>query len=374
MNPTVAEISLPALRHNFQHVTRLVGSATVLAVVKANAYGHGAVQVSRALLAAGARHLGVAGVSEGVELREAGITAPIVVLGGVFPEDIPTLLDSGLTPVLSSHEAIHALADVVGARHLSAPLPVHLKVDTGMGRLGLPAEDILPLLSSSWPATLQVEGLMSHLARADETETAPTETQLAAFRAVLNAVKSMGLAVPFAHIAGSAAIMRFPASHCNMVRPGLMLYGYAPGSAPSTALRPSLAWKTRIAQVKKIRPGQAVSYGGSFVATRPSTIAILPVGYADGYGRGLSNKGRVLIGGHSASVIGRVCMDLTIVDVTDHPPPHPGDEVVLLGEQGSERITADDLATWLGTISYEVLCQIGRRVVRVYLGDSPPVA
>jgi alanine racemase len=367
LNSTVAEISLPALRHNLQVVTRLVGPATVLAVVKANAYGHGAVPVSRAFLAAGAHRLGVATVAEGLELREAGITAPIVVLGGIFPEEIQSLLDGHLTPVLHSHEAIHAQNLAASSRHISRPLPVHLKVDTGMSRLGLPPEDVLAILGSSWPATLQVEGLMSHLARADEPDPAPTEDQLATFRALLDAVKSLGLAVPFTHIAGSAAILRFPSSHCNMVRPGLMLYGYAPGSASSPTLRPALTWKTRIVQVKRIQTGQAVSYGGTFVAARPTTLAVLPVGYADGYGRGLSNRGRVLIGGRHAPVVGRVCMDLTIVDVTDHPLPHPGDEVVLLGEQGQARITADDLAAWLNTISYEILCQIGRRVVRVYL-------
>jgi alanine racemase len=290
-------------------------------------------------------------------------------LGGIFPEEIPALLEGNLTPVLPSHEAIEAMARVAGTRHGSAPLPVHLKIDTGMSRLGLPAEDVLSLLRSSWPAALQVEGLMSHLARAEEPEPASTEDQLAKFRAFLDAVKSMGWAIPLAHIAGSAAILRFPSSRFNMVRPGLMLYGYAPDSPPTTTLRPALKWKTRIAQVKRIGPGEAVSYGATFVAARPSTLAVLPVGYADGYGRGLSNKGRVLIGGRPAPVVGRVCMDLTIVDVTDHPLPHPGDEVVLLGEQGSDRITADDLAGWLGTISYEILSRIGRRVVRTYLED-----
>jgi len=238
-----------------------------------------------------------------------------------------------------------------------------------MDRLGLTQDEALDVLTSSWPATLQLDGLMSHLARTDEPDAAPTEEQLARFRALLDAVKSKRVPVPLAHIAGSAAILRFPASHFDMVRPGLMLYGYAPGSIRSADLRPALAWKTRIVQVKRVKPGQAVSYGGTFVAPRHTTLAALPVGYADGYGRGLSNRGQVLIGGRPAPVVGRVCMDLTIVDVTDHPPPHPGDEAVLLGEQGSARITADDLAAWLGTISYEVLCQIGRRVVRIYGED-----
>jgi alanine racemase len=367
LSPTVAEIHLPALHHNFLEVVRRVGRTAVLAVVKANAYGHGAVPVTQALLAAGAGQFGVATVTEGLELRAAGITAPILVMGGVFPDEIPALLESDLTPVLPSREAVETLARFIRSR--STPVRVHLKIDTGMGRLGLAQEEVLGLLASSWPPALRLDGLMSHLARADEPDPTPTEEQLARFRTLLDAIKAAGLPVPPAHIAGSAAILRFPASHLDMVRPGLMLYGYAPGSLSTTDLCPALAWKTRIVQVKHVPGGQAVSYGGTFVTARPSTLAILPVGYADGYSRGLSNRGHVLIAGRPAPVVGRVCMDLTIVDVTGHPPVHAGDEAVLLGRQGSARITADDLAAWLGTISYEVLSRIGRRVVRVYRDD-----
>jgi alanine racemase len=367
LNPTVAEIHLPALRHNLREVLRRVGTAAVLAVVKADAYGHGAVPVARALLDAGVRQFGVATIAEGLELRRGGITAPVLVMSGIFPEDLPALLEGDLTPVLPSREAIEAAARLAGSSPV--PLRVHLKVDTGMGRLGLTPEDVQGVLTASWPPALQLGGIMSHLARADEADRGPTDAQLGRFRALLDALKSVGVPVPCAHIAGTAAILGFPASHLDMVRPGLMLYGYAPGSVPATDLRPVLAWKTRIVQVKRVNPGQAVSYGGTFVARRPTTLAVLPVGYADGYSRGLSNRGRVLIGGRPAPVVGRVCMDLTIVDVTDHPPVQAGDEAVLLGSQGSARITADDLAGWLGTISYEVLCQIGRRVVRVYTDD-----
>lgn len=366
MSPTVAEIHLPALRHNFLEVGRRVGQTAVLAVVKANAYGHGAVPVAQALLAAGARQFGVATVAEGLELRAAGITAPIMVMGGVFPDEIPALLEGDLTPVLPSREAVETLARSIHSR--TTPMRVHLKVDTGMGRLGLTQEEVLVLLAS-WPSALRLGGLMSHLARAEEPDPTPTEEQLARFRILLDAIKAAGLPVPPAHIAGSAAILRFPASHLDMVRPGLMLYGYAPGTVSATDLRPALDWKTRIVQVKHVPSGQAVSYGGTFVTTRPSTLAILPVGYADGYSRGLSNRGHVLIAGRPAPVVGCVCMDLMIVDVTEHPLVHADDEAVLLGRQGSARITADDLAAWLGTISYEVLSQIGRRVVRVYRDD-----
>ena len=363
MNPTVVEIHLPSLRHNLQEVTRRVGTAAVLAVVKANAYGHGAVPVSRALLAAGAHQLGVATVEEGLELRDAGVTAPILVMGGVH--DIPALQRSTLTPVLPSRDAVEAAGRLADPQ--TAPFRVHLKIDTGMSRLGLAPGEALALLRSDWPPNLHLEGVMSHLASADEPDGRETERQLARFRAFLDAIRSAGLTVPTAHIANSAAILKYPSSHLDLVRPGLMLYGYASGPTSSADLRPVLTWKSRVIQIKKVEKGQPISYGGTFVTSRPSTLAVLPVGYADGYSRALSNKGHALIGGRPAPVVGRVCMDLTVVDVTDHPAVRPGDETVLLGQQGTAAITANDLAAWQDTISYEILCRIGPRVTRVYL-------
>ena len=362
MNPTVAEISLPALRHNLQQVVQRIGTAAILAVVKADAYGHGAIPVSRTLLAAGAHQLGVATVEEGLALRGAGVTAPILVMGDIG--DIPTIQRANLTPVLPSRDAVETAARLADPR--TVPLCVHLKVDTGMSRLGLTPDEALSMLKSGWPPTLQLEGVMSHLASADEPDDKPTEQQLARFRTFLDAIRSAGLKVPTAHIANSAAILRFPASRFDLVRPGLMLYGYSTGSSRAADLRPALTWKTRVIQTKRVAAGQPVSYGGTFVATRPTTLAVLPVGYADGYGRALSNKGHVLLGGRPAPVVGRVCMDLTVVDVTDHPAVRPGDEAILVGRQGSAAITADDLAAWQNTISYEVLCRIGPRVTRVY--------
>jgi alanine racemase len=367
LNSTVVEISLPALRHNLRQVARRVGRVPIIAVVKANAYGHGAVPVTRTLVTAGADQLGVATVAEGQELRHAGITAPILVMGGIFPEDVPLLQELNLIPVLPSRDAILMAARLMNAR--SAPLPVHLKVDTGMSRLGLAREEFLDILRSDWPPTLRLEGLMSHLASADAGDGESAENQLVRFHELLDAAKSAGLAVPAAHIANSAAILRFPASYFDRVRPGLMLYGYVNGPTAAPELRPALSWKTRIVQVKRVGAGQPVSYGGTFVTSRPSTLAILPVGYADGYSRALSNRGHVLVGGRAVPIVGRICMDLTVVDVSDLPNVRPGDEAVLLGRQGAAAITADDLAAWRDTISYEVLCQISPRLTRVYLED-----
>jgi alanine racemase len=250
-------------------------------------------------------------------------------MGGIFPDDMPLLQELNLTPVLPSRDAILMAACLVKSR--SAPLPVHLKVDTGMSRLGLTREEFLDILRSNWPPTLRLEGLMSHLASADARDGEAAENQLARFRELLDAAKSAGLAVPAAHIANSAAILRFPASYFDLVRPGLMLYGYVNGPTAAADLRPALSWKTRIVQVKRVGAGQPVSYSGTFVTTRPSTLAILPVGYADGYSRALSNRGHVLVGGKAVPIVGRVCMDLTVVDVSDLPDIRPGDHGGRLG-------------------------------------------
>jgi alanine racemase len=367
LNSTVVEISLSALRQNLRQVVRRVGTVSIIAVVKANAYGHGVVPVARTLLMAGAHQLGVATVAEGQELRDAGITAPILVMGGLFPEDMSLLQELNLTPVLPSRDALLMAARLAAPR--SAPLPVHLKVDTGMNRLGLTREEFLEILRSTWPPTLRLEGLMSHLAAADASDAASVEDQLARFRQLLDAAKATGLVVPAAHIANSAAILRFPASYFDCVRPGLMLYGYVNGPTAAADLRPALSWKTRIMQVKRVGAGQPVSYGGTFVTSRPSTLAILPVGYADGYSCALSNRGCVLVGGRAVPIVGRICMDLTVIDVSVLPEVRPGDEAVLLGRQGAAAITADDLAVWQDTISYEVLCQISPRLPRVYRED-----
>jgi alanine racemase len=362
LNPTVAEISLAALRHNLLEVVRHVRTCSILAVIKANAYGHGAVRVAQELVQAGARRFGVATVPEGVILRQAGITAPILVLAGIATDEIPSLFEYDLTPVLPDTDIVAEVARQATRR--STPLAVHLKIETGMGRLGMWPEDVKTLLQA-WPSALHLEGLMTHLASADAGDSEATEAQLAHFRQSLDWIKRTGL-VPIAHVAGSAGILRHPSSYFDMVRPGLMLYGYTPNNIAAGGLQPALTWKTRIVQVKRLPKGHAISYAGTFVARRPTQVAIVSIGYADGYNRALSNQGRVLIRGHIAPIVGRVCMDLTMVDVTDVPGVHAGDEVVLLGQQGAARITADDLASQLGTISYEVLTQIGSRVERVY--------
>ncbi len=366
--PTYATVNLAALAHNLSCITRYLSPhCEILAIVKANAYGHGAVETAQALVRQGIGRFAVASLDEGIALRHAGINASIVVLGALFEQQIADLVANTLTPVISDGRILSSLTKA--ARSHQAPYPIHLKVETGMGRLGFSPEELLSLLDSSLvQRPLQVEGLMTHLADADGKDTAFTEQQLGVFRTVLEQVRQRGVTLPFVHTANSAAIVRFPAAHFSLVRPGIMLYGYhtLPTTVPAPDLKPVLSLHTTIAQLRTIPRGGSVSYNGTFVATRPTRIAVLPIGYADGYSRRLSHRGSVLIQGRRAPIVGLVCMDMIMVDVTDLAPVHVGETATLIGQQGGESIWADEVATWIGTIPYEVLCGIGSRVPRLY--------
>jgi len=368
LHTTYASINLAALKHNLLQIQgHLAGDCQILAVVKANAYGHGAAEISRALVQQGISRLAVASINEGIALREAGVTADIIVMVELFDEHVQELLTYRLTPVVTESRLLPILAKAAEAHKVS--FPIHIKVDTGMGRLGFPPEDLASLFDalSSWKS-LRVEGFMTHLANSDGTDPSHTERQLQNFRGMLNQIAQRGLTIPFVHVANSAAIIRFPLAHFSMVRPGIMLYGYhtLPNSVLCPILKPVLSLRSTVIQVRTIHPGDSISYNRTFVATRKSQIAVLPIGYADGYSRRLSNNGSVLIRGRRAPIVGIVCMDTTMVDVTDIGPVRTGEEVTLIGSQGQEAIGADDIATWTGTIPYEVLCAIGPRVPRLY--------
>ncbi len=371
-SPTQAVVDLGALAHNLRLLReRLPPSCAVIAIVKANAYGHGAVEVAQALIRHGCTMFGVATVAEGVQLREAGILSEVIVLGPVVPRELGDLLQHRLTPLIYEEALVLALGERV--RGTGAPCGVHIEVETGMGRLGVPVERVVPLLqSAAFKGPLRVEGVMTHFADADNPDPTFARRQLAVFRDVLDQVRGAGTVVPLAHAANTAGILNHPDSHLDAVRPGIGLYGYQSGdrSERAAGLRPILSWVTHIVQIRPIQPGQSVSYNRTFRATRPSRVAVLPVGYADGYNRLLSNRAEVLVRGRRAPVVGRVCMDMTIVDVTDVSHATIGDEVVLIGTQEQETITADDLAAWQGSIAYEVLCAIGPRVRRAYTGGA----
>jgi len=366
--PTAAKIDLSALAHNFLEVKQRAGGRKIIAVVKAQAYGHGAIRVSRHLMGLGVAMLGVALVEEGRDLREAGIELPILVMGAVLPEQADAIVRWGLTPAIFTAQVARSLSEAA-MRH-KTKIAVHVKIDTGMGRIGLLPEAAPEFIQELLKlGGLYLEGLMTHFADADLRDKQFASEQLNRFEVLVNALEHAGITVPLRHAANSAAVLDFPRALFTMVRPGLMLYGYNPleQGRDDQRLCPVLSLRTRIVYLKKVLPGVSVSYGRTFVTKRESLIATIPIGYADGYSRALSNSGHALVRGVPAPIAGRVCMDMTMLDVTDVPGVSEGDEVVLIGSMGNKRITADDIAAATGTIAYEVLCGISARVPRVYV-------
>jgi alanine racemase len=363
-------VDLAALRHNYQQLRRrLVPGVKLMAVVKADAYGHGLVPAASTLADAGADYLGVASLEEGHALREAGIGLPILLLLGVLPEECERAVAFQLEVVLFRKDVAAAL-DAAG-RSYNRKTRVHLKVDTGMGRLGLNPEEVLPFLEElrHFPH-LEVVGLISHLAMADAPDRAYTLKQLRTFQDLLAAARTRGWELPLSHLANSAALAHLPETHFALVRPGIALYGSppAPGREPGLDLKPVMSFRTRVLQRKRLPPGTAISYGCTYITPDWCELAVLPVGYCHGYPRLLSNRGEVLIRGQRAPIRGRVCMNLTMVEVTHLPQVAEGEPVTLLGEDGAARLTADELAAWAQTISYEIYCALGNANPRRYVG------
>jgi alanine racemase len=367
--PTFAAIDAAALRHNFASLRAMVPrEVAVLAVVKADGYGHGVRVVARVFETAGAEWFGVATLQEAVELREAGVRKPILLLTGAAGADVPTLREHRLSTAILHRDMARELAAAWGgAAAGSSRLGVHLKIDTGMGRIGVsPGE--LPALLDELQRTqaFDVEGVFSHFANADRVDQEYSEYQLRLFREALATLAAHGLRPRWIHIANSAATMTRADAHFSMVRPGIMLYGVPPSAELACGgLRPAMRLVSHVVQLKSVPSEFPVSYGQSFVTRRPSLIATVPIGYADGYSRALSNRAAVLVRGRRAPVIGAVCMDLTMIDVTDVAGVQLGDEVVLWGKQGEADISVAEVAAWQGTISYEVLTRLGKRVPRV---------
>jgi alanine racemase len=365
--PTWLEVDLEAVAYNVQQIKQFVGPAVeVLAVLKADAYGHGALKVARTALNNGASFCGVASVNEAIRLREAGVDAPILVLGytpawlakEAFLHDVTlTLYDADMARVYSR-----------AATDLRRTARVHIKVDTGMGRLGLLPDEVVPFIEEirELPA-LDAEGIFTHFSVADEKDLSYTRWQLNRFRDVLDRLRQNGVTFRRVHCANSAATLRLPESHFDMVRLGLAMYGLQPSAHVTlpAGSRPGLSWKTSVAQVKTLPPGSYVSYGNTYQTTRQETIAVIPVGYADGFRRAPTRWQSVLIRGQRAPIVGRVCMDQTMISVDHIPGVRVDDEVVLIGRQGEDEITAEQVADWLGTINYEVISEILARVPRV---------
>lgn len=367
---TEAEVDLEALDYNYHQLRQLVPPAVkFLAVVKADAYGHGAVLVSKRLEELGTDFLGVATVKEGAELREGGVHKPILVLSGVYQEEVEAVLAYHLIPMLYRLEIAEALSAAAGKQ--GTKVPVHIKVDTGMGRIGVLAEEAVAFMNRVRKLeNLEIEGIASHFSTADEGNSSFAAEQLERFSRTIEEMKRLNINPPFCHIANSAGLVNLPSAHFTVVRPGIMLYGSYPSPSlkANISLRQVMSWKSRIADLKKVPEGYPISYGRTFVTQRPSIIAAIPVGYADGYHRLFSNRGEVLIKGKRAPVVGRVCMDWTMMDVTDIPGVAVGEEVVLMGSQLGQEITPEEMGEWMGTISYEILCAVGKRVRRIYKG------
>jgi alanine racemase len=368
--PTVAVVDLDAIRHNVGAVRP--PRADVMAIVKANGYGHGAEQVARAALGAGAGWLGVALVEEGVRLRDAGLDAPILVLTEFPAGSEKEALAAGLTPTLYTAEGMARLADAASA--VGGAVGVHVKVDTGMHRVGLPPDEALAFVHAVLGAGFELEGFWTHFAKSEDLDDPFTDIQLRRFLDLVDRLKAAGIRPRVLHAANSAAALARPATQLDVVRVGLAMYGLLPGPqlAGSADLRPALSWRSAVTMVKRVGAGEGISYGLRYVLDREATIATVPVGYADGYSRLLAERGEVLIRGRRYGVAGNVTMDQLMVDC-GQDRVEAGNDVVLLGRQGDQEITAEELAGWMGTISYEVMCMVSERVPREYLSgtDAP---
>jgi alanine racemase len=364
--PTKIEISIDALFHNLKTIKRIVGDMEIMAVVKADAYGHGAARISRELEKLGISFLGVANVREGIKLREAGIEGSIVILGGFFPEEIPEILKYNLTPTLIDFPRSEDLEQVAAAENVS--VKAHIRIDTGTGTIGIPYQEAKSILRRiSQFQHLTIEGIYSDFAIPEQSSQDFSQIQLNRFKKILNELKKIWISVPYKHIANSGAILHLPHNSVfNMIRPGLSLYGIDPLSRESELI-PILSFKTKVVQVKVVPAKVSLGYGRHYITKRKSLIATLPVGYADGIIRFLSNKGKVLIKGHYAPIIGMVAMDLCLVDVTEVPGVEVGDEVVIIGKQNGAEITVHDVAAQIGTVPYEILCGLGKRVPKIYI-------
>ncbi len=372
VRPTRAEINLGHLRHNLKVVKRAAESARVYGVLKADAYGHGAPAVARTLERSGIDGFCVALLEEAVELREAGIKVPLLVMGGYYGQSWGEVLARDITPVIYDVAQAEGIArEVRLASGRGAPAGVHFKIDTGMGRLGCELAKTREVLEKigSFPE-VKVVGLMTHLACADDESIDSVRVQLNRFDEATKIARSLGLAPDVRHAANSAGLFRSPESRLDWVRPGIALFGVAPRFGQPVDLRPAMSIRTEVVAVRELKKGEALGYGWTWRAARPSRIATIPMGYADGLSRQLSNRGEVLLGGKRAKVVGTVSMDLTMIDVTDHAKVSVKDEVIVLGAQqgplGKDAITAAEIATHTGTIPWDVLTSVSRRVPRFY--------
>jgi alanine racemase len=362
---TRAIVDLGAIRHNIAGIREKIGSGTrLMAVVKADGYGHGAVKVAEASLESGADCLAIAIPEEAAPLRDAGIRCPILVLGLAQPDEAPKVIAAGLEQTVCTMELLDAL-DKESAK-ACVKTNVHIKVDTGMGRIGLPPEDAVDFARKVMSSpNIVLKGVYSHFSCADENDKEYSLVQLRRFKDTLGALEAAGISVPIRHMANSAGVLDLPEAYFDMVRPGIMIYGLYPSSevSHSVALSPAMSFVTRVCQIKEVPSGTAIGYGATYVTKVKTVVATMPAGYADGYRRLLSNKAEVIIKGTRVPLLGRVAMDMCMLDVTSIPDVRPGDEITLFGEG----LPVEEIASVVGTINYEIVTGIGKRVPRVYV-------
>jgi alanine racemase len=365
--PTWAEIDMRAIAHNYRQVRKLVGKSTnIMVVVKANAYGHGTVEISAVLEKLGVNYLGVATTDEAVRLRDHGIRTPILVLGSVLPEEVKVLIEKNITLTLCESNILDEIKKE--AFSCGAKAKVHIKIDTGMGRIGIWHEEALNFVKNlAQEKDIVIEGIYTHFSSAGRDDFF-TNYQIEAFEKLLKQLEEFDVRIPLRHAANSIATVDFKRSHLSLVRPGLIIYGMYPKyTFPKLIkLKPAMSLKTKIVYIKDTPPGRSISYGRTHVTQKQTKIATLPIGYADGYARNLSNRAEVLIRGKYAHVVGKVTMDQTMIDIGHIKNVSVGDEVVLIGKQGRNEIRAEKLARLAGTIAYEFICGISNRVPRVY--------
>jgi len=384
---TFAEINLDSFRHNLHSIKSLIGpDVGTMAIIKADAYGHGAIQCAHAAIKEQVNYIGVGIIQEAIELRENGITSPILILGGIYPNEIEDLIKYNLSTSLSSSVIASAISKK--AEQANKSVGVHIKIDTGMGRLGIQPEDFLSLLNNVITCkNLKIDGLFTHFSSADEEDPETTHHQISIFLNVLKKLRTTNFSkmtneidhILF-HSANTAGLLRFPESRFDLVRPGISLFGSFPSSTTASAfdvlakenkitkLRPVMNWKTKIIQIQTLRKGVPVSYGGRYVTKNEGTrIATIPVGYADGLSRRLSNNMELLVKETRVKQVGTICMDMCLIDITNLSDVTMGEEVVIFGTQGKGQIKVEELATKADTIPYEILCGIGKRVPRIYI-------
>ncbi|MFH1753415.1 MAG: alanine racemase [Candidatus Omnitrophota bacterium] len=366
--PTWAEIDLKAIAHNHAQVRKLVGrEAKVMVVVKGNAYGHGIVEVSKLLARKGAAYMGVATIDEALLLRKNRIKTPILILGSVLPHEVDIALKNNITLTVADEGLLRIVEK--RAKAIKRPAKIHIEVDTGMGRMGVWHEDnaLIFVYKAAASKHIYLEGIYTHFSSAAR-DNVFTNYQMESFEKILTQLASSGLNIPYRHAANSIATVNMKRSHLNLVRPGLIIYGMYPkkGLVRFIDLKPALSLKTKIVFIKDVPPGRSISYGRTYTTQSDTRIATLPIGYADGYGRILSNKAEVLVRGERAPVVGKVTMDQTMINVGHISGAKEGDEVVLIGKQGHNDITTERLARLAGTIPYEIVCSITDRVPRIY--------